>query len=822
MERRLVLAKTTKGMMEMVGRTNVLPRELRDVLHRIDGSSTADELCARVDPALSRGMGAHLSQLKQEGFIADREVAAPSAQDGIGTVQHSELDFTGLTDAGPAAFASEYVERLAVDIERIKAEPACANAADGTDKAPSSVPVSESAESDDTDAADRAPPPASETAVLLNDSMILRRTPLGLKATLGQTGGLSADAVKLLGLMNNPVALGEACARTGLSANLLTHCIADLLDDGYLAIDDESTVVGPAGELDLRHRLEDPAWTKQMLRDHAEADEVGRIVRARHARDAAVDAGAASARDLKTTPVSPRGAPIQTPTVNRARPPSNPVAARGTIAVAPADGALVAPNLADQPASAGSPDQETLAAARREDDKRRARDRAEAAARERRSARAAEKLTTEVPDHVLADGESPAPDTPAGRAIATRIHAELTRRFRRMRSMLIVTVVAVAVISAAVVWLMRGLDVARVEAAASAELGEPVRISDVSLSAWPRPAVVLREVAVGAEGHFKAATVRAVLNPSALIGGDRPYSRLEVQGAVIASDFFWTLGSESRKPASPLSFDRVEFAGATIVDSNWTFADVSASATLARTGQMQTLKVQNADRSVAVTISPDGARKAVVAITAKFFQPTPASIALSGVHADGTMTPDELVISEFQGQASGGTVRGTAQLRSGRRWDLDGTIEARSMYLADVAPGLFRGGKANGQARFSMSGTSLDNLFSAPSMSGSATIDDGTIAGIDLSRAIQGSNGAGGATAFNQGSATFQLGDKRLAVAGIRFGSATLAVDGHADVDAQGILMGRLIATLSAPGAPIIGSFAIGGTIARPVIKQLP
>ncbi|MFM9888577.1 MAG: hypothetical protein ACKVQT_36605 [Burkholderiales bacterium] len=817
MERRTVLAKTTKGMMEIVGRTNALSRELRDVLHRIDGSSTGDELCARVDPALGRAMGAQLAHLKEAGFIVDREVAPPTP-DGNAIAKHSELDFTGVNNPAPAASASDSVGRLSADIERITAEPGAA--AEGTDMAASTSLASEIVASHDADAADRVPPPAPGTAVPLSDSMILRRTPLGLKATLGQSGGLSADAVMLLGLMNNPVTLGEACARIGLSRNLLNHCIVDLLGEGYLAIEDQSTIVGAAHELDLTHRLEDPARTHQTLRDQAEADEVGRIVRARHARDAAVDAGTASARDLKAPPVSARSAPIQSATSNRAQTPSPPVTERGTIAVAPADGA--APFIADQPASPGTSDQEVLAAARREEDKRRARDRAEAAARERRSARAAEKLTTEVPDHLLADGESPAQNTPAGRALAIRIHAELAKRLRRMRSRLIVTVVAVALLSGFIVWLMRGLDIARVEAAASAELGEPVRISGVALSAWPRPAVVLRDVAVGAEGHFKAATLRAILNPSALIGGDRPYSRLEVEGAVIASDFFWTLGSESRRTALPLSFDRVEFAGATIVDPHWTFAELSASATMARTGQMQSLKVHNADRSVAVTISPDGARKAVVAITAKFFQPSPASIALSGVLADGIMTPDELVISEFQGHASGGTVRGTAQLRWGSRWVLDGTIEGRSMYLTDIAPTLIRGGKANGHARFSMSGTSQDNLFSAPSMSGTAAIDDGALEGIDLSRAIQGSNGMGGATAFNQGSATFQLGNKRLTVAGIRFGNATLSVDGNADLDAQGVLTGRLNATLSAPGAPIIGSFAIGGTIARPVIKQIP
>ncbi|MFN0302908.1 MAG: hypothetical protein ACKVQU_21440 [Burkholderiales bacterium] len=822
MERRIVLAKTTKGMMEIVGRTHVLPREIRAVLHRIDDSSTADELVSRVDPALRREMGVHLAHLKQEGFIVDRDVAVPLPQDGREVVQHSELDFTGANEFASVESVVDGVARVAAVSDRATALRAAVNAQDRTDAAPSTRFAPEVVALDDANMAYRAPQSTDETTVSLDDATILRRTPLGLKATLGQSGGLSADALTLLGLMNNPVTLGEACARFGLGAKYLTDCVVDLLVDGYLAIDDQSGVIGPAAELDLRPRLEDPAWTVQSLRDQAEADEVGRIVRARHARDEAVDAGTPSPRDLKAPPVAALGAPIPSPTMNRPRTPPPAAVACGPIAVAPADGASISPMYVDQSSSPGRSDQETLAAIRREDDKRRARDRAEAAARDRRSARAAEKLTTEVPDHVLADGESPAPNTPAGRAVTTRLHAELARRFRRMRSMAIATVIALAVVSGFMVWLMHGLEVARVEAAASAELGAPVRIRDVALSVWPRPAVVLRDVAVGADGHFKAATVRAILNPSALIGGDRPYSRIEVQDAVIASEFLWTLGSESRTHALPHSFDLVQFADATIVDTHWSFTGLSAAATMARSGQMQSLKVQNADRSVSVTLSPEGSRKAAVAITAKFFQPGPASIAMSGVVAEGTMTPDALLIRAFEGQASGGSVRGAAQLRSGPRWSLDGRIEARSLYLAGVAPALFRGGKANGQARFAMSGPSLGELFLAPTMSGLATIHDGAIAGFDLSRGIQGSNGAGGATAFSQGSANFQLSNNRLAVTGIRFGNATLSVDGNADIDAQGNFTGRLLATLSTPGAPLTGDFALGGTFARPVIKPLP
>jgi hypothetical protein len=47
-----ILSKTGRGMLEILGRTNTLPTELRPLLERIDGRKTLDALCAELAQSL--------------------------------------------------------------------------------------------------------------------------------------------------------------------------------------------------------------------------------------------------------------------------------------------------------------------------------------------------------------------------------------------------------------------------------------------------------------------------------------------------------------------------------------------------------------------------------------------------------------------------------------------------------------------------------------------------------------------------------------------------------------------------------------------------
>ena len=73
MERRIVLARSTKGMTEVAANSGALAPDLFELLAQIDGQSTSEELCVRLD-GLHRGRTAtRIAALRQAGYLTDHE-----------------------------------------------------------------------------------------------------------------------------------------------------------------------------------------------------------------------------------------------------------------------------------------------------------------------------------------------------------------------------------------------------------------------------------------------------------------------------------------------------------------------------------------------------------------------------------------------------------------------------------------------------------------------------------------------------------------------------------------------------------------------------
>ena len=389
-------------------------------------------------------------------------------------------------------------------------------------------------------------------------------------------------------------------------------------------------------------------------------------------------------------------------------------------------------------------------------------------------------------------------------------------------TLLVSAFAAVGVIVVGAFFTLYRPDLSRIEAALSTQLGEAVTIGDADLDLWPTPALILRNVGIGKEPRFKARAVRVVVNASALMGANLKVSQVEVQNAVITTDFFWSRGNGSIRPAASASFDRVDFTGLTLVDPHWSIPQLTASAALEKSGHLRSLQVLDASGSATLTFAPGSKDQAVIVLNLGAFQPDPTSMRIANLIAEGTMTRDEMLIKEFKGQSAGGSLRGEARLRSGPRWSLDGTVEARGVDLAMVAPPLFQPSKANGKARFSMSAKSLDTLFTAPTIIGNASFSKGVIVGIDIPRSVQESANAGNTTSFDEGTATFQWRNGRLNIAGMRLIDGKYAADGSAEVDGRGHLTGMLAATVELADGPMTSRFAIGGTLLQPKINRLP
>ncbi len=105
MDRRTVLTKTAKGLMEVTGKTSLLPRDLRNVLSQVDGKATVGDLHQKLDKYTEPKLLEALGRLTKEGFVREF-VSAPasiSPPSQVPIVQEDiDLDFTALISKPPS------------------------------------------------------------------------------------------------------------------------------------------------------------------------------------------------------------------------------------------------------------------------------------------------------------------------------------------------------------------------------------------------------------------------------------------------------------------------------------------------------------------------------------------------------------------------------------------------------------------------------------------------------------------------------------------------------------------------------------------------
>lgn len=117
MDRRTVLTKTAKGLMEVTGKTSLLSREQRNVLSQVDGKATVGDIHQRLDKFSEHKLLDMLAKLSRDGF-AREFVSAPTSISPPSQVpivhEGPELDFSNVASSPPRAMQAA-AERAEAD-----------------------------------------------------------------------------------------------------------------------------------------------------------------------------------------------------------------------------------------------------------------------------------------------------------------------------------------------------------------------------------------------------------------------------------------------------------------------------------------------------------------------------------------------------------------------------------------------------------------------------------------------------------------------------------------------------------------------------------
>jgi hypothetical protein len=876
MDRRTVLTKTAKGLMEVTGKTSLLPRDLRNVLSQVDGKATVGDLHQKLDKFTEPKLLEALGRLAKEGFVREF-VSAPasiSPPSQVPIVQEDvDLDFTALISKPPSkaevtaqtkAEADEVARQVAQarakdgGAKREAEEKARREAAERARKEAEDKAQREAAERARKEAEDKAKRAAAERARREAEEKARRETEARAQADAEARARRDAEerarkeaeerarheAEEKVKREGAERARKDAEARARREAEERTRQEAEERsmreqEDRIRRELEERVRQAEAQarrEADERaqreaeeHARREAARLEADQRARREAEERARQEREEERRQEA--AAAARRRDAEEK--------ARREADERARREAEDQRRREAAeALLRRDAEARAQREADERARRAAEDERREAeeqrrreaeetARRREeeeqerrdaerrardDDKARAKSEAESAARARRDERAREKAEADA----RANARRKEQEKDAAQ-VAARLEKIKAGKKGGVGKLIGLTLVAAVVAGLAYLQFFMPLDIAQYERLATSQLGQPVNIRSGNISLFPSPAVRFEGISVGKDGNVKIAVASAYPDFASVIG-DKPqlksldFHGVSLDGPGLAAVLF------GRPQGAGLGLERVRATGIKLAVPGVNLPELEATAILEPDGRVHKIAVANPNNTIKAEITPSGS-KVVVDLTVG------GATALLGLpfevetlSARGVATATEFNASELDARLLDGLARGKGTLRWPGPLAFDANFELKQVDAKQITPILV--GRMQGNGVVAARGESLDKLASAARLDGNFSVSKGQITGVDLARTLQSGKSVAGSTNFNEMSAQAQLDGGRLALRGVKIDAGALSASGAVEVDGGKSLAGRFAADMKTPGGPLRATLVVSGSPSQLSIKR--
>jgi hypothetical protein len=356
--------------------------------------------------------------------------------------------------------------------------------------------------------------------------------------------------------------------------------------------------------------------------------------------------------------------------------------------------------------------------------------------------------------------------------------------------------------------------IAAFEKAAAAQFGQPVKIKAMYVSLLPQPHWKLEGVSIGGEGQITAPTIKVFAGAGTLIGGTTDFKSVEMEAPVLTeAGLDWLLFGKLK--GSSVQFEKFGMNKATLQSTVLPLGAFDVSASMGSDGAWKQIVVDAADSKLHVQLSPKGEALQMEMTAGALKVPLGATLALEHVSADGTVSRDEINLTQFRGSTQNGTLVGTARLKRDTTWKLNGQLNATYLDAASFAPVSLQGGKLNGDLSFAASGPDVSQLLASPRLEGNFAIRDGVLLGVDLASLLRNAN-VNGKTSFSELNGAFLYEGGKLQLRKVGLGAGLLAAKGTVDMDQEKNLSGRFLVEIKSSSIQSRANLNVAGTVKEP------
>lgn len=392
------------------------------------------------------------------------------------------------------------------------------------------------------------------------------------------------------------------------------------------------------------------------------------------------------------------------------------------------------------------------------------------------------------------------------------------RRPRSLLKSLGVMLVVLAIVGVAVLPFVP-LETAAYEKSAQAWLGQPVKIGSVNLSLLPLPQLKFEKVVVGRDPQMRVAVIKASPEIGSLLEDRISLRSLALDNVTLPKEFLAVL-LQDKGGRRALGVQWITGKGLKIDDAGLGLPPLDLEISLSPDGGVKSASFSNSASQLSAKVEPRGGRATIEISAGTLPLPIGIDFGLTDFQAKGTVTASEMVLSSVEGHAFGGRLLGNVRLRWSGGWSLDGELSARQMDATKIAAPLVGAGTLQGRGAFSMRGLLPERMVLNSQIEGNFTVQKGTISNVDMTRLLQGSGSGGGTTPFTEMSGNFSADPNRLLVRQIKMAAGLLSGAGQLDMDSQKNLSGRIQIELRAQSVQARTTLGIAGTLTNPQFRR--
>jgi len=854
MNRRSILTKTGKGLMEATGKTSNLSRDLRNILKEIDGKVSVSELMKTFSKMTEPELLESLKSMEREGYLREfvgkqdeaprpsipRAPTSPSSADS-----GEDLDFTAFTPAKPSAKTSEDA-RLQVQAQEIarqaqatrareeaaakaKAEAAARARAEAEHKARLSTPANPNAEAQaraQAEALDQARREAEERQRREAEEKARREAVARAVIEAEQAGRREVEERVRREIEERTRRESEEKARRDAEARVHREAEEKVRRDAEERLRREADErTRKEVEEQMRHeeverRLREEREQAER-RTRIEADARAKVEAEMRAR---LESEERARREEEERPAREEELRRRVEKEARGRRETEEREALERSLREQEENARREAEYREREEEQRKQEEERARRESEEEEARRAEEEEKRAEEEEEEKRAREeekarakaqkkaRKAVRAKERVGEEARDPNEAALSAREIwAKRRPGSLAKQFAVM--LLLTLIVAVAALP------FVPLESGPYEKAAQAWLGEPVKIGTVNLTLLPIPQLKFEKVVIGKEHPMRAAVIKATPLVTSLLQDRILLKSFELESATFPREFLPALLQNKGRRGS-FGVQRIVAKGLKIDIPELKLPALEVEASLSPEGALKVLAISSAERRLSVKIEPQGGRAAIEISADNFPLPLGMELAFSEFLAKGTVTRNELALSEVEARAFGGRLLGNARLRWSDGWSLEGELAVRQMDAGKIAAPLLAGGTLEGKGTYSMKALLPERLLVNLRLEGNFTVQKGSITNVDMTRMLQGSGSSGGTTLFSEMSGGVSVDPNRILVRQIRMAAGLLNSAGQVEMDPQKNLSGRMQVELRAQSVQARATLAVAGTLQNPQFRR--